>query len=66
MVFPQPVKAEKVPASGRIICPVSEEKEKKNSLKMNKPCGDIYENKGSVFHSLARSGNVIENKGCYA
>jgi hypothetical protein len=33
---------------------------------MNDRRGNVYENKGSVFHSQPRSGNVIENKGGYA
>ena len=33
--------------------------------KLNEPCGNVYENKGSVFHRSARSWNLIENKGGY-
>jgi hypothetical protein len=33
---------------------------------MNEQSGNLYENKGSVFHGQPRSGNVIENKGSYA
>jgi hypothetical protein len=39
---------------------------KSNFLKINEQRGNFYENKGSVFHSQPRSGNVIENKGCCA
>ena len=46
--------------------PCSDEKEKKNSLKVREQCGNVYENKGSVFHGTVKSGNVIENKGSYA
>lgn len=33
---------------------------------MNEQCGNLYENKGSIFHRQRRSGNVIENKDSYA
>ena len=46
--------------------PVLEEEERKNSLKMNDRCGNVYENKGPAFSSPFRSGNVIENKDSYA
>jgi hypothetical protein len=35
-------------------------------LKVKKQCGNVVENKGSLFQSSRRSGNVIENKGSYA
>jgi sporulation protein YlmC with PRC-barrel domain len=35
-------------------------------LKLNDRCGNVIENKGSLFHNSRRSGNVIENKGSYA
>jgi hypothetical protein len=35
-------------------------------LKLNDRCGNVIENKGSLFHSSRRSGNVRENKGSYA
>ena len=28
--------------------------------------GNVYENKGPAFSNPAQTGNVIENKGCYA
>jgi len=31
--------------------------------KMQERRGNVYENKGSVFHSPEQSGNVIDNKG---
>jgi hypothetical protein len=31
-------------------------------LKMNEQSGNVYENKGSPWKSLWRSGNVAENK----
>ena len=46
--------------------PFSEEEERKNSLKMNDRRENVYENKGSAFQSLQKSGNVIENKDSYA
>jgi hypothetical protein len=30
---------------------------------MKELSGNVYENKGAVFHSPGHSGNVIENKG---
>jgi len=33
---------------------------------VNEQRGNVYENKGSVFHKRRQSGNVIENKGSYA
>jgi hypothetical protein len=44
----------------------TEEEPGKNSLKMKKRRGNVYENKGPVFRSPEGSGNVIENKGSYA
>jgi hypothetical protein len=46
--------------------PFWKRKWKSNFLKMNDRRGNVYENKGSVFHSPPRSGNVLENKGGYA
>ena len=46
--------------------PFSAEKEKNGFLKMREGRGNVYENKGSVFHSPQQSGNVAENKGGYA
>jgi hypothetical protein len=34
-------------------------------IKMNEQCGNVIENKGSLFHSSRRSGNAVENKGGY-
>jgi hypothetical protein len=31
--------------------------------KMQERGENVYENKGSVFHSLDQSGNVLDNKG---
>jgi hypothetical protein len=39
---------------------------KKNFSKVNEQRGNVYENKGPVFHSRKQSGNVIENKASYA
>jgi hypothetical protein len=41
--------------------------ERKNlvSLKTHDRCGNLYENKGSAFHSPQESGNIIENTGSY-
>ena len=55
-----------LPFLGWTASPFSEEKEKNDFLKMKKRCRNVYENKGSVFHSPRRSRNVIENKGSYA
>ena len=41
----------------------SGKREKKDFSKLRDRRGNVYENKGSVFHSPAQSGNVIENKG---
>jgi hypothetical protein len=41
----------------------SRRREKKNLSKLKELRGNLYENKGSAFHSLAQSGNVKENKG---
>jgi hypothetical protein len=38
----------------------------KGCLKVKELSGNVYENKGSVFHRRERSGNVIENKDSYA
>ena len=32
---------------------------------MKELSGNVYENKGSVFHSPGQSGNVVENKDTY-
>jgi hypothetical protein len=40
--------------------------EAEGDLKMNELCGNVIENKGSLFHSSRRSGNVIENKDSYS
>jgi hypothetical protein len=42
------------------------ESNRENSLKMTERRANLYENKGSVFHRLRRSGNVIENKASYS
>jgi hypothetical protein len=55
-----------LPFLGWTAGPFSEEKEMNDFLKMKKRCRNVYENKGSVFHSPRRSRNVIENKGSYA
>jgi hypothetical protein len=39
--------------------------EAEGDLKMNELCGNVIENKGSLFHSSRRSGNAAENKGGY-
>jgi aspartate carbamoyltransferase regulatory subunit len=44
----------------------SGKREKKDFLKLKDRSGNIYENKGSAFHSPGQSGNVIENTGSYA
>jgi DNA-binding transcriptional MerR regulator len=36
------------------------------NLKMNEPCGNVVENKGSCLNNRQRSGNVVENKCTYA
>ena len=38
----------------------------KEFLKVKERSGNVYENKGSVFHGRERSGNVIENKDSYS
>ena len=38
-------------------------REKKDFSKLKGRSANVYENKGSAFHSPAQSGNVIENKG---
>ena len=49
----------------RTHSPDSEKQRKRILKKVNKRTWHVYENKGSVFHRLRRSGNVIENKGTY-
>jgi len=39
------------------------EMEKRDSLKLDEQRGNVYENKGSAFHSPRRSGNVYEKTG---
>jgi hypothetical protein len=39
------------------------EESKKNSSKLNEQCGNLYENKGSLWKTLGQSWNVYENKG---
>jgi hypothetical protein len=56
----------KLRASRRTTSRFSGAKEKKDSLKMNERRGNVYENKGSVFHKRGQSGNATENKGSYA
>ena len=34
-------------------------------LKMNEQSGNVYENKGALWESLWRTGNVDENKATY-
>jgi hypothetical protein len=36
---------------------------KRNSSKMNERCGNVYENKGSLWKTWERGWNVYENKG---
>ena len=38
---------------------------RKNSLKFNERCGNVDENKGPLWKTWWRSGNVVENKGTY-
>jgi len=44
---------------------LSQGKEEKNFSKVNERSGNVDENKGSAFHRLRQSGNVIENKDSY-
>ena len=39
----------------------SVEMKERDSSKLDERRGDVYENKGSAFHSPRRSGNVYEN-----
>ena len=39
------------------------EMKERDSSKLDERRGDVYENKGSAFHSPRRSGNVYENTG---
>ena len=41
----------------------SESVETVENLKMNEPCGNVAENKGSGLENRVQSGNIIENKG---
>jgi hypothetical protein len=50
----------------RTASPCSDEKQKKNSLKMSDRCAYTHENNGATFHERRQSGNVAENKGSYA
>jgi hypothetical protein len=34
----------------------------RDSSKLDELCGNVYENKGPVFHGHEESGNVIEKK----
>jgi hypothetical protein len=36
---------------------------KKNSLKLNEQSGNVYENKGSLWKTRGRIGNLLEKKG---
>jgi hypothetical protein len=36
---------------------------KRKNLFLSERSGDVYENKGSAFHSPELSGNIHENKG---
>jgi hypothetical protein len=40
----------------------SARRETEDFSKLREQRGNVYENKGSIFHSPAQSGNVIENK----
>jgi len=42
------------------------EMKERDSSKFGELCGNVYENKGPVFHGRDESGNVVENKGSYA
>jgi hypothetical protein len=42
------------------------EMKERDASKLGELCGNVYENKGPVFHGREESGNVIENKGSYA
>jgi hypothetical protein len=37
--------------------------ERRDFPKLNEQRGNVFENKGVVFHSPVQSGNVLENKG---
>jgi hypothetical protein len=39
---------------------------RKNSSKLNELLGNVYENKGPLWKTWSRSGNVTENKGTYS
>ena len=59
-------KLEKIaPSRGQLVRRKEDNKEKDFS-KMNEQSGNLYENKGWVFHRWRQSGNVIENKDGYA
>jgi hypothetical protein len=38
---------------------------RKNYLRLNERCGNVYENKGLLWKTWGRSWNVIENKATY-
>jgi hypothetical protein len=46
--------------------PHTETEEKEDYSKLHEQGGNIYENKGSVFHRPLQSENVAENKGGYS
>ena len=56
-------KARKLPFLRWTVSPLSDEKEKNNSLKMNDQCWNVVENKGLLWKTWGRSWNVYENKG---
>jgi hypothetical protein len=51
-----------IPSFGQDVGSGAEVKER-DSSKLDEQRWDVYENKGSAFHSLRRSGNVYENTG---
>jgi hypothetical protein len=44
---------------------LSQGKDKKSLSKVKERSGNVYENKGSAFHSPEQGGNVVENKDGY-
>jgi hypothetical protein len=62
-------KRDEKPANGPSALPAirlaSERKGEENSLKLTERCGNVIENKGSLWKTWMQSRNVYENKGSY-
>ena len=56
------LRPQKAPWSRWKISPFSNEEDKKNSSKMNERGLNVYENKGSDFHSAREAGMLLKTK----